>query len=65
MPNKNEILKNNKVIKITVISNKTHITKAAPIFLYLKNTGVQLRFNNNCKKNNGMAKIFAKLSGLK
>lgn len=47
IPNKNDILKNNKVINITVIKSKTQITKAVPIFLNLKNTGIQLKFSKN------------------
>lgn len=63
IPNIKDILKNNIVIKITVIKSKTQIVKAAPIFLYLKNTGIQLIFNKNCKQNKGVAKILLKLKG--
>jgi len=59
IPSKNDILKNNKVIKMTVIKSNPHIANAIPIFLYLKNTGVQLKFNKNCKQNNSTGNKFA------
>jgi len=62
-PKRKEILKNNKVIIMTVIKSKTEITNASLIFLNLKNTGVQIKFNRNCSPNKGAARIFAKLIG--
>ena len=34
-------------------------------FLNLKNTGIQLKFNNNCKQNKGVTNILTILKGLK
>lgn len=40
-----------------------HKNNAQPIFLNLKNTGTQIKFNNNWKKKTGIARTFEILIG--